>query len=157
MLNIPENASEEIKRALDFLNKHSYRKGECLERHGGHDSNGYATVPFLNKTIRAHRFVMHALKGMPIDSELHVLHKCDNPGCFEPEHLFSGTNADNIRDSIEKKRRSFRSRVGYRSRVFRCGHPFTEENSYANDKGFKVCRICRLESIRKYNEKRKKK
>ena len=39
-----------------------------------------------------------------INSELHVLHECDNPKCCNPSHLFVGTNLDNVADRVSKGR-----------------------------------------------------
>jgi hypothetical protein len=56
------------------------------------------------KTILAHRLSYQLFKG-PIPDGLHVLHKCDVTECVNPEHLFVGTNLENITDSVSKGRR----------------------------------------------------
>lgn len=53
----------------------------------------------------AHRIAWRLLKG-PIPLGMFVLHRCDMPACVNPEHLFLGTQADNIRDSVIKGRHS---------------------------------------------------
>lgn len=51
-----------------------------------------------------HRLIAYLCLGFDINSKLHVLHKCDNMKCFNPLHLFIGTNEQNIEDSISKGR-----------------------------------------------------
>ena len=70
--------------------------------------NGYGRLswnrPGLPGLRRAHRVAFAIFKGEP--GSLCVCHKCDNPGCCNPDHLFLGTNADNMSDRNAKGRQA---------------------------------------------------
>lgn len=53
--------------------------------------------------ITSHRMAWITFRG-PIPSGLHVLHRCDNRKCCNPDHLWLGTNTDNVHDMISKGR-----------------------------------------------------
>lgn len=55
------------------------------------------------KLLRAHRAAYELFVG-PIPVGMWVLHRCDNPPCVNPHHLFLGTNTDNVHDMIAKGR-----------------------------------------------------
>ena len=57
---------------------------------------------------RAHRVMWESVNG-PIVDDLQVLHHCDNPPCVRPDHLFLGTQLDNMHDMIAKGRKVVRS------------------------------------------------
>ena len=78
-------------------------KDGCWLWGGGLHVDGYGTFHADGRTRGAHRVSYELFKG-PIPEGLHVLHLCDVPGCVNPDHLFTGTNRDNVRDMIAKGR-----------------------------------------------------
>ena len=67
------------------------------------NEDGYGRTDWKGRSTFAHR-VAWELKNGPIPDGLQVLHKCDNPPCCNPDHLFLGTNLDNVKDKISKGR-----------------------------------------------------
>ena len=67
---------------------------------------GYGQIGFNKKRLLTHRASYEAFSGV-IPENTCVLHRCDNPRCINPEHLFLGSKGDNIKDMISKGRRSF--------------------------------------------------
>lgn len=61
---------------------------------------------------KAHRLFWRVANG-PIPGGLCVLHKCDTPACVNPDHLFLGTQADNVQDMMNKHRSAFQKRYGW--------------------------------------------
>lgn len=74
---------------------------------GARVQKGYGSfrVSYRRKFVTTHRFSWELHYG-PIPDGMHVLHKCDTPQCVRPDHLFLGTNQDNIIDKISKGRQS---------------------------------------------------
>ncbi len=85
-----------------FLSKIKKTKTGCWEWTGTRSPYGYGSFAEKGKTFRAHRFSYELFKG-PI-TKPEICHKCDNPPCVNPEHLFQGTRSENQRDSVAKKR-----------------------------------------------------
>ena len=80
------------------------RKVGCWGWKGGKAGYGYGNVYYNRQLmLRAHR-LSWALANGPIPKGLKVLHKCDNPPCTNPDHLFLGTDKDNAHDRMRKGR-----------------------------------------------------
>lgn len=65
---------------------------------------GYGQFKLDGKMLHAHRLAYELIHG-PIPGAMHVCHRCDNPSCVNPDHLFVGSAMDNVRDCMEKGRR----------------------------------------------------
>lgn len=67
--------------------------------------NGYGQLKFRGRAGRKAHRVSWELHNGPIPPGASVLHRCDNPACVRPEHLFTGVQATNMKDMDAKGRR----------------------------------------------------
>lgn len=86
----------------------------CLEFTGARDRDGYGHFRLKRGArvkVKAHRVAFVDSGGVFPDGKLQVLHRCDNPPCCNPDHLFSGSSLDNHHD-MSRKNRGIKSRIG---------------------------------------------
>lgn len=89
-----------------FLTKvHENKNTGCWEWHGP-KNKGYGILYFKGKKFGAHRWIYsHTHQAFNIhNTSQHICHRCDNPGCVNPDHLFLGTHQDNMQDKKNKGR-----------------------------------------------------
>lgn len=98
-----------MKRFWNKVNKNSGHFGidgtyptECHEWTGSLNRTGYGQFKLNNKVHRAHRVAFY-LKNNKWPSK-HLCHDCDNPACIRLDHMFEGSNKDNMVDKEKKGR-----------------------------------------------------
>ena len=90
----------------DRFNAYVMRGAGCWEWQGAKDYNGYGRLNVNAVPELAHRLSWKLLCH-DITPDQHVCHRCDNPGCVRPEHLFLGDQVANNADKMAKKRHRF--------------------------------------------------
>lgn len=134
-----------------FVGAYVVRDSGCWEWTRSVNTNGYGHMTFNGKSIQAHRLSYIAFVGTIPNGHI-VCHKCDNPLCINPAHLFLGTHATNAADKVQKKRHP-------RSGATACkrGHPYTPESITLMDNGHgRIVRRCKICFNALARERRKK-
>lgn len=101
ILKHPECKSIVIRR---FFSKVDIKdENECWNWIGSNRCNGYGGFDFESKIMLSHR-VSYILANNEIIENIEICHKCDNSSCVNPNHLYAGTHADNMKDMVNKGR-----------------------------------------------------
>jgi hypothetical protein len=121
--------------------------GQCIEWTGPTRA-GYGLAYVDGRRVSVHRLAWEQANGS-IPDGMKVCHRCDNPSCYNVDHLFLGTQRDNILDAVAKGRWASQ-------KVTECpqGHPYSPENTYVAPRGDRQCRVCRREAVRRYSQKK---
>jgi hypothetical protein len=112
-------------------------------------SHPYGQTFYQGKHILVHRLSAHLWLSMDLTDKRLVLHSCDNPTCFNPKHLFIGTQLENVADMLSK-------RGHYQSNKTHCanGHPYDLENTgiihRRDGTAERHCRICHQAALRRW-------
>lgn len=150
----------DASRARALLDKRTSVNSEtgCWEFQGT-NVDGYGQITIDGKFYYTHRLSAWIFLGYLLDSVgLEICHKleCRSKACWNPDHIYIGTSADNNRDLMI----SGNARGGF-SGVTHCvnGHELTPSNTYTSYRGKhtsarrRSCRICRKERAKKGNKK----
>lgn len=134
-----------------------------------YSERGYGRFVFAGRNVRVHRFSYEVHFG-PIPIGMFVCHHCDNPLCVRPDHLFCGSNSDNMLDAIRKGRAkppfSSSSKILRYAREIELarrrakttcpnGHIYTPETTRIDSHGWRLCRICSRACDRRRKLKRR--
>jgi HNH endonuclease len=105
--------SKNVDRVGSFWMKVDVRSAdECWEWQASKNARGYGQFWIGNTFTGSHRFSYELLHGKIGDSNLLACHKCDNPSCCNPKHLFLGTHQDNEADKVSKGRQATGNKNG---------------------------------------------
>ena len=85
-------------QTLENLLKHTETDGECLRWTGCKDKDGYGLTSIKGVKMPAHRATMSFLQDV---TGKYVLHKCNVRDCINPDHLYLGTQKQNVQDQVD--------------------------------------------------------
>jgi hypothetical protein len=71
-----------------------------------HGHGAFAPDGSVPRSIHAHRWIYQHVNGVHLPPDVFVCHRCDNPPCVNPAHLYAGSRADNVRDMVQRDRQA---------------------------------------------------
>ena len=122
------------------------KSGDCWLWTASRNNGGYGLFKLAGKTTTAHRISYELHVGV-IPDGMCVLHTCDVRMCVNPDHLFLGTQTDNMQDKANKGRHH-----GQLKTHCKHGHEYTKENTYMRGDG-RHCRECKSKENANYRKR----
>lgn len=138
MKELLETRGRKQNTVEDFYRKIN-KTDSCWLWMGKPDKDGYGKFTLNKKRQRAHR-ISYKLNIGPIpEDKPQILHHCDNPPCVRPEHLYAGTNKENMRDKVTRNRASNQNK--FKTTCPR-GHEYDTFRKKKNGKTERRCKTC---------------
>ena len=140
----PIDTKEELLAAMLRFVTHT---PTCWLWAGGKTTGGYGTYTTASRfglSTLVHRAIYELTQGVSIKNKV-LLHSCDTPACCNPDHLTPGTQGENLKDCVEKGRHPIAARTHCPK-----GHLLPTAREGRN----RVCRPCKREHYRTFNQRR---
>ncbi len=83
-----------------------YRDNGCWEYTKGRQE-GYAQIKYQGKAQLITHIVWRIMKGRKVHKGFQLNHTCDNPRCYNPDHIYEGTQAQNLKDWQDRGKQSY--------------------------------------------------
>jgi hypothetical protein len=122
----------------------------CWLWEGACDKHGYGQLRFGQGGPGSLRYATHIaleLAGRPVPPGRFACHTCDNPPCVNPDHLFIGSQKENMADCIAKGRASKPPTAlkgqGRLTTHCRAGHDLATRGVHVDRNGVQSCKVCR--------------
>jgi hypothetical protein len=120
----------------------------CWPWLGAKSNKGYGNFYMFGSHPKATRVMLSLSLGRPVEAGMQACHKCDNKWCVNPDHLYEGTQHQNIRDTVDRGQH-------YQANKTHCekGHPLSGSNLKFISFGWRRCVEChRLRNQRYYDK-----
>ena len=99
---IDKKNHESIKVRL--LRRRRIAQNGCWLWQGYTNEFGHGNITIAQKNMYTHRVAYEVFSGKAIPQGLVIRHRCDEPSCFNPDHLQTGSHADNVADRVKRHR-----------------------------------------------------